>query len=128
MSEPTGRGALDRPAPGVDLGPVSADDDTPKEACGVFEAALAPDPAVPLQRQAEAEHGGTGDEQRGTQPHRRLHHAVQREHKHVGQHDTEGRGQQALGELDDPDAPAEIRELRFKNDRQRCFHNRWMVS
>jgi amidophosphoribosyltransferase len=55
VSEPTGGGALDRPAvergsldgraPGVDLGEASADDDTPKEACGVF-GVFAPDQPV----------------------------------------------------------------------------------
>jgi len=59
VSEPTGGGALDRRvdgrardaaapgggAPGVDLGTVSADDDTPKEACGVF-GVFAPDQPV----------------------------------------------------------------------------------
>jgi amidophosphoribosyltransferase len=50
VSEPTGAGALDRQvleagATGVDLGDASADDDTPKEACGVF-GVFAPDQPV----------------------------------------------------------------------------------
>ena len=45
MSEPAGDGIPDRHAPGVDLGAASPDDDTPKEACGVF-GVFAPDQPV----------------------------------------------------------------------------------
>jgi amidophosphoribosyltransferase len=42
---PAGDGIPDRHAPGVDLGAASPDDDTPKEACGVF-GVFAPDQPV----------------------------------------------------------------------------------
>ena len=82
---------------------------------GILQPPLPPDPAVPLERQPQPERRRAREQDRQPQPARRLQTRSSAKTTRIGERDAEERGEQALGQLDDPDAPPEIGELRFED-------------
>ena len=89
-----------------------------QQARRILQPALLPHPTMPFQRQPQAQHRRTGEQQQPAHPARRVKQTVQREHQRVAHGQAEHRRQQAFQKLDDPHPASKIRELGLKRRRE----------
>jgi hypothetical protein len=76
----------------------------------LFEMTVAINPAVRGDRYGRATDAGR-NEQNGSKPARGVPHSIECEHQQERGNDSERRGEDGLGHLDPPHAPAEFVEL-----------------
>ena len=81
---------------------------------GIFEPALPPDPAMPLQRKPQPQRGGASDQQQEPQPAGVSITAVQHEYRQIRKADAEQRRREFLPRASPPTPGGENRRAWFR--------------
>ena len=97
-----------------------------QEPCRILQPPLTPHPAMPLQRQAQAQHRRTCEKDAASQPGGRVKKAIQREDNYIRKRQPKRCSQHAFRQFDEPNPPTKIRQLCFQHrgKRKRCIHIR----